>query len=106
VGNDYLTRRRWLKTLSRRLPFRPMLRFIYSYIFRGGFLDGHEGYIFCRLLSIYEFLSVAKLKELRISQTDRPATQAVRTEPPPDVRPDAASPGQTSQAQGDTPRNG
>ncbi len=64
-GNAQLSRRRWLKNLSRRMPFRPMLRFLYSYIFQGGFLDGRPGYVFCRLLAIYEYLSVAKYYELK-----------------------------------------
>jgi glycosyltransferase involved in cell wall biosynthesis len=58
-------RRRKLKLLSHRLPFRPLLRFLYIYIWQKGFLDGREGYYFSRLHAIYEFLSVAKTYELR-----------------------------------------
>src|ERR1700719_1028959 len=58
-------RRRRLKTLSQRLPFRPLLRFLYIYIWQKGFLDGRDGYYFARLHAIYEFLSVAKTYELR-----------------------------------------
>jgi glycosyltransferase involved in cell wall biosynthesis len=58
-------RRRKLKLLSHRLPFRPLLRFLYIYIWQKGFLDGREGYYFARLHAIYEFLSVAKTYELR-----------------------------------------
>jgi glycosyltransferase involved in cell wall biosynthesis len=61
---------RRLKNLTRWLPFRPTLRFIYSYVFRGGFLDGRAGYVFCRLLAIYEFLSVAKYTEMKRRETD------------------------------------
>jgi hypothetical protein len=50
--------------MSRRLPFRPTLRFLYSYVWKLGFLDGREGFIFCRLLAMYEFLSVAKRVEM------------------------------------------
>lgn len=57
-------RRRKLKLLSHRLPFRPLLRFLYIYIWQRGFLDGREGYYFARLHAIYEFLSVAKTYEL------------------------------------------
>ena len=60
-----LTRRRRLRVLSRRLPFRPTLRFVYSYILKRGFLDGYEGYLFCRLLATYEMLNVMKAHELR-----------------------------------------
>jgi glycosyltransferase involved in cell wall biosynthesis len=58
-------RRRRLKTLSRRLPFRPLLRFLYVYVWQKGFLDGRDGYYFARLHAFYEFLSVAKTHELR-----------------------------------------
>jgi glycosyltransferase involved in cell wall biosynthesis len=58
-------RRRRLKTLSQRLFFRPLLRFLYIYIWEKGFLDGRDGYYFARLHAIYEFLSVAKTYELR-----------------------------------------
>ncbi len=58
-------RRRKLKLLSHRLPFRPLLRFFYIYIWQKGFLDGREGYYFARLHALYEFLSVAKTYELR-----------------------------------------
>lgn len=61
-----LQRRRFLKRLVRRLPCRPTLRFLYSYVLRGGFLEGREGYVFCRLLAFYEFLCVAKYKELKV----------------------------------------
>jgi glycosyltransferase involved in cell wall biosynthesis len=64
-GSRTLSARRKIKQLSRRLPFRPMLRFLYSYLFRLGFLDGRPGLIFCRLLAMYEFLSVAKYHEMR-----------------------------------------
>jgi glycosyltransferase involved in cell wall biosynthesis len=59
-----LARKRRLKLLAARLPFRPLLRFAYHYVLCAGFLDGHRGYVFCRLMAIYEFLSVAKAREL------------------------------------------
>ncbi len=61
---------RKLKNRTRRLPFRPTLRFIYAYFLRGGFLDGQPGYVFCRLLSMYEFLSVAKFTEMKRREND------------------------------------
>jgi hypothetical protein len=57
--------RRKLKQLSRKLPFRPMLRFLYVYFVQGGLLDGREGFYFAKLHGFYEFLSVAKAYELR-----------------------------------------
>ncbi len=60
-----LARKRRLKHLARHLPFRPAARFCYHYFFRAGFLDGYRGFVFCRLMGIYEFLSAAKANELR-----------------------------------------
>jgi glycosyltransferase involved in cell wall biosynthesis len=67
--------RRKLKQISQRLPFRPLLRFLYVYVWQGGFLDGREGYYFARLHGLYEFLSVAKTYELK----------KTRRVPPPDA---------------------
>ncbi len=69
-GSPMLSRRRRLKNLSRRLPLRPTLRFLYSYVWQMGFLDGQPGYVFCRLLAIYEYLSVAKYYELKRAEED------------------------------------
>jgi glycosyltransferase involved in cell wall biosynthesis len=60
-----VAQRRRLKRLAQRLPFRPLLRFLYVYIWQRGFLDGREGYYFARLHGFYEFLSVAKTCELK-----------------------------------------
>lgn len=57
-------RRRALKELAFRLPFRPTLRFLYMYLLRLGFLDGWEGLTYCRLLSLYEYMIVLKMREL------------------------------------------
>jgi hypothetical protein len=51
--------KRVLKRLYLRLPFRPLVRFVYAYVLRLGFLDGRAGLIFCGLLSYYDFLCVA-----------------------------------------------
>jgi glycosyltransferase involved in cell wall biosynthesis len=64
ISSGQVERRRKLKQLSQRLPFRPLLRFLYIYIWQKGFLDGREGYYFARLHALYEFLSVAKTYEL------------------------------------------
>lgn len=73
VWTDFLTsrddrRRTGLKRLSYRLPFRPTLRFVYMYILRGGFLDGWPGYVYCRLISGYEFMIVLKTVEMQRRQ--------------------------------------
>ena len=57
--------RRRLKLVSHHLPVRPLLRFLYVYLFQRGFLDGMEGYYFARLHACYEWMSIIKLYELK-----------------------------------------
>lgn len=64
-----LARRRALREWSRRMPFRPTSRFLYSYILKRGFLDGYAGYVFCRLLASYEMMNMFKAYELRRGRT-------------------------------------
>ncbi len=65
LQHGMVTKRRRLKSLASRMPFRPLLRFLYVYIWQRGFLDGVEGWYFARLHGFYEFLSVAKTAELK-----------------------------------------
>ncbi|MFC1605466.1 glycosyltransferase family 2 protein [Pseudomonadota bacterium] len=64
-STDPSSRRRALKRLSVRLPFRPALRFIYMYCLRLGFLDGRAGFVYCRLLAMYEYWIVLKMREMK-----------------------------------------
>jgi glycosyltransferase involved in cell wall biosynthesis len=61
---DAVQRKRFLKKIWVRLPFRPFLRFILFYIIYRGFLDGKAGYTYGRLLSQYEYQIGVKLYEL------------------------------------------
>ena len=65
AASDPTRRRRAIKELSFRLPCRPALRFFYMYFLRLGFLDGWQGLTYCTLLSIYEYMIVLKMRELR-----------------------------------------
>jgi len=58
-------RKRFLKKVWVRLPFKPLLRFILFYIIQRGFLDGRAGYIYARLMGQYEYQIGVKLYELR-----------------------------------------
>lgn len=62
---DPSVRRRALKNISFRLPLRPILKFIYLYVFALGVLDGRPGLRYCMLQSIYEYMIVLKMLELR-----------------------------------------
>jgi glycosyltransferase involved in cell wall biosynthesis len=65
ISGENVGTRRQLKTIFLRMPFRPLLRFLYVYIWQKGFLDGAEGYYLARLHGFYEFLSVVKRRELQ-----------------------------------------
>jgi glycosyltransferase involved in cell wall biosynthesis len=62
---DPVQRKRFLKKIWVKLPFKPLLRFILFYFLQLGFLDGKAGYIYGRLLSQYEYQIGVKLYELR-----------------------------------------
>ncbi len=64
-GKTEVDRRRALKDLSLRLPFRPLIRFVYMYFLLGGFLDGRAGFRWCVLQGFYEYLILLKVEELR-----------------------------------------
>jgi glycosyltransferase involved in cell wall biosynthesis len=65
VFSNPARRRLALKRLSFRLPFRPLLRFLYMYVLKLGFRDGGPGFHYCMMLSIYEYMIVLKMRELR-----------------------------------------
>lgn len=64
-SSDRVLRRLALKNLSFRLPFRPLLKFVYLYFLKAGFLDGYPGFVYCKLQSMYEYLIALKMVELR-----------------------------------------
>ncbi|MDZ4851313.1 MAG: glycosyltransferase family 2 protein [Pirellulaceae bacterium] len=65
LSSKPLIRRSALKEFAFRLPFRPLLRFVYMYFLRLGILDGRAGFHYCVLLSIYEYMISIKMSELR-----------------------------------------
>jgi len=64
-STDPTKRRKFLKQLAFKMPFRPFLVFCYLYLFRLGFLDGIAGYTYCRLRAMYEYMIDLKVEELR-----------------------------------------
>jgi glycosyltransferase involved in cell wall biosynthesis len=68
LSPDPVRRRAALRRLSFRLPCRALLRFVYVYCLRLGFLDGREGWIYARLQALYETLITLKVKEQRARQ--------------------------------------
>lgn len=89
LSRDKAERRHALRSLSRRLPFRPTLRFAYQYFLKLGFLDGRAGWTFCRMMAMYEGWIVMKRKEMRRSrkgmQSVEPISASMSASPSPTV---------------------
>ncbi|GHA48819.1 glycosyl transferase [Salinimicrobium marinum] len=64
-SNDSSQRNPALKSWLSRVPGWPVMRFIYTYIFNAGFLEGIPGLIYCVNIAYYEFLIIIKMRELR-----------------------------------------
>lgn len=47
------------------LPFRPLVRFMYLYVWKWGILDGRPGFEYSVLMAIYDYLIKLKVGELR-----------------------------------------
>ena len=65
LAQDHVRRRRTLKQLAARAPLRPVVRFLYLYFIRRGFLDGRPGLLFCLLRFAHELHIVVKQAEHR-----------------------------------------
>jgi glycosyltransferase involved in cell wall biosynthesis len=76
-GRSEVDKRRALKDLSLRLPFRPLLRWLYMYFILGGILDGKAGFAWCTLQAFYEYLILLKVEEM---QGEQPAPEVKSVE--------------------------
>ena len=64
LTGSWAERRRALKDrVWFRLPMRPLVRFLWLYFVKSGFLDGRRGLLFCYLIAMYDFLIDVKLME-------------------------------------------
>jgi glycosyltransferase involved in cell wall biosynthesis len=53
-------------------PLRPLVRFLYMYIVRLGFLEGLTGLVFCLLYVMYELMVVVKIVEIKRKKSRLP----------------------------------
>lgn len=60
---DRARRNLLLKPLVSRLPGWPLLRFLHAYIIKGGWTEGREGFDYCALMAIYEYLICLKMAD-------------------------------------------
>ena len=66
LWGDPIERKRFLKErVFLYLPVKPLVWFLYLFIFRFGFLDGRAGWIFCVLQAFQEFYTGLKMRELQ-----------------------------------------
>lgn len=66
-GNS-IQRKRFIKRFWIRIPFRGLVRFIWMYFVRLGFLDGYPGFVLCMMFSYYETIVAAKVYEMRMGK--------------------------------------
>ena len=65
MSGDPMARRTALKRIGAAMPCRPLFYFLYSYVWRRGFLDGRDGLVFCMMRSLYQGMIVAKKHAIR-----------------------------------------
>lgn len=73
IHADPLCRRAAQKRLASFLPARGLLYFLYSYVWRLGFLDGRDGFIFCLMRALYQTeLAIKRYDHFRQHTQSRP----------------------------------
>ncbi|WFB36566.1 glycosyltransferase family 2 protein [Kiritimatiellota bacterium B12222] len=68
-SKDPMLRRKAFKQFAYRMPFRPLLTFMYLYVLRLGFLDGKAGFHFCCMRSFYEYMINLKRSEVQLERS-------------------------------------
>jgi glycosyltransferase involved in cell wall biosynthesis len=77
MRGSWADRRRALKDrIWFRVPMRPLVRFLWLYVLRRGFLDGRRGLLFCQLIALYEFMIDVKLLEQKLMANRTPVRAA------------------------------
>ena len=64
-------RRRFLKSIVKKMPFEPFIWFFYHYIVRFGFLGGRRGLIASFTRALYIFIIKVKIYECKINSKDK-----------------------------------
>jgi glycosyltransferase involved in cell wall biosynthesis/SAM-dependent methyltransferase len=79
LAGSRVERRRFFKRWFLRVPGRAWIYFFYSYILRGGFLDGRAGFIYNVLKSFYWYQVALKEYEFRLAERSQ---KSAATGPP------------------------
>lgn len=67
-SSDAVARRRAMKSLAYRLPMRPTLRWMHVMFMQRAILDGPAGWMYARLLAMYEKMTDLKVKEMQLAR--------------------------------------
>ena len=73
-SGDPLKKRKFLKSVFIRMPFKPVVMFLYLYVLKLGVLDGRAGFYFCVLRAIHEFNIDTKVFEARQARSKKVET--------------------------------
>jgi hypothetical protein len=65
IARDFHERRFHQKELFYRTPWRPVVKFLFLYLVKRGFLDGRAGLTYAVLQAIYEYMIVLKVREAK-----------------------------------------
>jgi glycosyltransferase involved in cell wall biosynthesis len=65
---DFHERRFHQKEIFYRMPFRPVIKFLFLYLYKRGFLDGQAGTTYALLQAIYDYMIVVKVRELKLAE--------------------------------------
>jgi len=61
ISKNPMRRREAVKQIASKIPFRGPMYFLYCYVLRLGFLDGTDGFVFCRMKAMYQsMIAVSK----------------------------------------------
>jgi hypothetical protein len=63
-AKDFSERRVAQKSIFYKMPFRPLVKWLYMMLVRGAILDGGAGFMYVSLHSFYEFLIELKYREI------------------------------------------
>jgi glycosyltransferase involved in cell wall biosynthesis len=63
--SDFNVKRYHQKEMFYRMPARPLVKFLFLYLVKRGFLDGYAGFTYSALQCIYDYMIVLKTRELQ-----------------------------------------
>lgn len=72
AGKTAQDRQQGRKQIADFLPARPLVRFVYLYLWKLGFLDGTAGFHYCCLMAMYDYMIRIKCTEAHLASHKQP----------------------------------